>query len=258
MPEGRKELAYVSLIQAASVIAFLVIWQEIVNRGVVPSLFVASPTQVALHFGPTLLEPFVFERVLYTLSVFAAAFAFTVFAGTVIGLLLGTFIYLRSALEPYMIVLYSIPKAIFIPVFWTFFGLGFSYQFWLASFAGVIPMTLNVMYAVKDVDPELITLSRSLGASPLQVYYKVIIPSIIPAMLSGARISIRAVFADVIAAQEFVGTTGIGYLAQYYATNFEPVPLYVVVVLTALLGMVVYEAIIQAEKRLTRWNVQLS
>ncbi|QXJ28961.1 hypothetical protein J5U23_01830 [Saccharolobus shibatae B12] len=255
MDERRKRTLYTTIIQIVSVITFFLIWQYLVQSGIVSTLFLAPPSSVIVNAPKVLRDPFVYNRILYTIWITIASFIFTIVIGTLIGLLLGLFTYLRSTFEPYMLILYSIPKAIFIPIFWTLFGLGFSYQFWFASFGGIIPMIINVMYGVKDIDTQLINLAKSYGAKSYQIYYKIIIPSILPSVLGGARISLRSVLADVIAAEEFVGTTGVGYLAQYYATNFLTVELYTVVVVVALIGMALYYIISRIEKRVLAWNI---
>ncbi|WP_338603044.1 ABC transporter permease subunit [Sulfolobus tengchongensis] len=257
MEAKTKRTIYITTIQIASIVIFFLIWQYLVQSGIVSTLFLAPPSSVIVNSPNILREPFVYTRILFTIWITISAFIFTIVIGTLIGLLLGLFMYLRSTFEPYMLLLYSIPKAIFIPIFWTLFGLGFSYQFWFAAFGGIIPMVINVMYGVKDIDPQLVNLAKSYGAKSYQIYYKIILPSILPSVLGGARISLRSVLADVIAAEEFVGTTGVGYLAQYYASNFLTVELYTVVVVVALIGMALYYIISRIEKRVLKWNVTL-
>jgi len=257
MESKTKRSLYITIIQIISVIAFFLIWQYLVETGIIPTLFLAPPSSVIVNSPSILSDPFVYERIIYTIWVTIATFLFTIAVGTILGLLLGLLTYLRSTFEPYVVLLYSIPKSIFIPIFWTIFGLGFSYQFGFAAFGATIPMTLIIMYGVKNIDPQLVSLAKSYGASSYQIYYKIILPSILPSIITGARLSLRPVLADIIAAQEFVGTSGVGYLAQYYSTNFLTVQLYTIAVVVALIGMVLYYIISRVERRLLKWNISV-
>lgn len=243
---------------ALQVLAFAVffgIWQYIYSSSLVPHQLLAPPLDTFTHFFPLVSTHFVYSRVLFSLEVILLAFVTTVLAGMALGMIIGEIVYLRRVLEPYTVLVNSIPRVMFVPLFWAFFGLGVTYQFAFAFISGIFPVLLTTMYSVGNIDPNLVRLSRSLGATSLQLQFKVMIPNIIPSVLSAARLSFNLTLGGVLIAEEFAGTSGVGYLATYFATTQQPISLYVVVTVVALMSILLNLALLTLEKYVIRWNV---
>jgi len=258
MKAKNKRRIIVIIAQVISIIIFLVIWQYLVMSGVILPQFLAPPSAI-LTQGPNVLkDPFNYERIVYTIEMSILTYTVVLVLGTLIGLLLGLIMSLRKALEPYILMLYAVPKSIFLPIFVFAFGFGFLYEFWYIVYAAILPLIINIMYGVRDIDPLLIRMAKSFGIKPYQIYYKIILPSIIPSILSGARISLRSVLTEVIIAEQFVGTNGAGYLTILYATFFRPVELYTVVITLALIGIGLQYLISRIEKIVLKWTVVIS
>ncbi|MHB1908504.1 MAG: ABC transporter permease [Nitrososphaerales archaeon] len=201
--------------------------------------------------------PPVYVRLSETLRITVLAFFSAIIIGSGIGLIIGGIGVLKSALEPYVVLANSIPRAIFVPLFWAYFGVGDNYRFFFALVSSTIPVIINVMYALRSVDPQLIRVASAFGASVRQTYSKLIVPTIIPAILGAARLSFNLAFGGVIIAEEFQGSFGVGDLAVNYANGFQSsdtISLYSLVVAIALIAVSVNVALLLLEKWYLRWN----
>ncbi len=233
---------------------FFGIWQYIYSARIVPHTLLSSPLEVFSHFTSIVQTSLVSSHLIFTVELVLLSFVCTVAAGAALGMFIGEIRYLRKVLEPYAILTNSLPRVMFIPLFWTFFGLGIQYQFFFAFVSGVFPVLLTTMYAVGGIDPNLVRLARSMGANPFQVQFKLMLPNVIPAILSASRLSLNLTIGGVLIAEEFAGTSGIGYLASYFSNTIQPISLYVVVVAVAFISLALNIAMLMVEKYLTRWN----
>ena len=184
----------------------------------------------------------------------AAVLAFAI----VLGLVIGSFRSWRDGTSPYLIILSGLPRSMFLPLFLLLFGFGLLYQFWFAFLSGIVPILINTIYGTQNVDLKLVRVARSMGASTAQVTRKIVLPSVVPSILTGARISFALTYGAVVLSEELVGSSGIGILASTYAELFRPVELYSVVVFAALFGIAMYWVLLLLEKHFTRWNVRVA
>jgi ABC-type nitrate/sulfonate/bicarbonate transport system permease component len=246
----------ITILQIVSFGAFLLAWQTIYNLRVVPLIFIASPVQVFFHFISVMKLEGVFPNMLFGIKVTFAAFAAVLAAGIILGLVIGSFRAWRSGTSPYLITLSALPRSMFVTVFLLFFGFGFLYQFWFAFLSGIVPILINTLYGTQNVDLRLVRVAKSMGASGAQVIRKIVLPSVVPSVLTGARISFALTYGAVILSEELVGSSGIGIEASNFADLFRPIELYSVVTFAALFGIAMYLILLSIEKRFTRWSIR--
>ncbi|MDG6933620.1 MAG: ABC transporter permease subunit [Nitrososphaerota archaeon] len=255
MPE-RRRYAKIIFAQAASIALFLAVWEYAVRSGAIPSIFLSPPSEIARNFFSVLSIPLVRQKLPYGLAVTVLTFGGVLAGGVVTGLLIGSNRFVNAVFQPFLVLIYSVPRSVLVVVFWVFFGLGFFYQFWFGFLSGMLPIALNTIYALHDIDPSYLRVAHSMGASESHIFTKIVLPSVVPSILSGARIAFNLTFGAILIAQEFVGTSGIGYLVIHYTDLFASTQLDVIVVVTALFGMAFNMFLLLLERRLTRWNIK--
>lgn len=256
MPLRRRLL--ITILQIVSVGIFLSVWQIIYNLRLVPLSFIAGPIQVASGFIRVLQLKGVIHNLIFGVQVTIFTFAAVLAFGIVLGLVIGSFRSWRDGTSPYLIILSGLPRSMFLPLFLLLFGFGLLYQFWFAFLSGIVPILINTIYGTQNVDLKLVRVARSMGASTAQVTRKIVLPSVVPSILTGARISFALTYGAVVLSEELVGSSGIGILASTYAELFRPVELYSVVVFAALFGIAMYWVLLLLEKHFTRWNVRVA
>jgi NitT/TauT family transport system permease protein len=184
---------------------------------------------------------------LYSIYIILISLIVSVIVGLGIGIIIGSFKFLKEGLLPYVVLIYAVPKSIFLPIFWFLFGVGFNYQFAFAVFHGILPFIVNISYQLSSINTHILIIARSFGASSLQMYLKVILPSLIPSILGTIRLAFYGIVVGVILAQQFVGTSGVGYLSRYYATTLQTTNLYTLVVITSIIVVIIYWLLIRIE-----------
>ena len=198
----------------------ILVWQLLVEFKVVSSLLLSPPTTVFPRFWSIMNYvrgdanvPFGFEQ---TLAIIALAVIIVVVTGTFLGFLIGSVKFVRNVLEEYIVAIYALPKITLIPFFWLLFGVSLNYRLGFGVLNGVFPLIIVTMYAAGGVDPALMKMARSIGASRSERLFKVFLPSMIPSLMSGIRIGFVTTFSAVVTAEMFVGSTGIGFSSFEY------------------------------------------
>ena len=129
-----------------------------------------------------------------SLTTLAAGFFLAVAIGIIIGLLMGRFRAVEHFLDLYVNVLMSAPTTAFVPVLIMWFGLGVESRIAVVFLFAVFVIIINTMTGVKQVDSVLVEMARSFGAKEKEIFFKIILPAAMPAIMAGVRLGMgRAV-----------------------------------------------------------------
>ncbi len=174
--------------------------------------------------------------------------------GVVVGLLMVRSRLIQSILSPIIEGLRPVPPVALIPLVIIWFGIGDSGKIFLSSLACFMVLVVNTVVSAKNVNPVYIQAARSLGASETNIYLTVVLPAIVPELLSGFRIGIALAFAITVAA-EFMGAEySIGYLIMQASRTLNTE---VVVIGTFIIGIeasVLERLLKTGSDYITRWT----
>ncbi len=247
----------VRTLQVLTVVAFFVAWQLLVVNKVLTPLLFPTPVQFAKGFYHVLTLSIVKQEVVDSLEITFSVFFVSLGVGIVLGLIIGSSSYLKQVLDPYLVLINTIPKAVFLPALFLLLGTGFSYQFWFGFLIALVPITLNIMYSVATVPTSLITAARSMGASTMTIYRRVVMPSITPTLLGTARYGFAIVFGSILGAEQYVANVnygGLGYLVVNFTVAFSKVPIFVVVAIASLISTAAFLTLLGIERWAIRWK----
>src|ERR1700730_4308472 len=189
---------------------FYVWWLLTTGLKVVKPLYFPSPAAVWATFLQ--MHQRIWVHAFATLMRVIASWLIGSFLGIIIGLLTVRSRLIASALSPIIEGLRPIPPVALIPLVIIWFGIGDSGKIFLTSLACFMVLVVNTAVSARNVNPVYIQAAKSLGASETKIYLTVVLPAIVPELLSGFRIGIALAFAIAVAA-EFMGAEyGIGYL----------------------------------------------
>jgi NitT/TauT family transport system permease protein len=107
---------------------------------------------------------------------------------------------------------------------------------------------------IRQVKPSLVTKARSLGASPRQIYTKVILPSIVPTVFSGVRIGLNFTLLGVLLVEMIAPQSGIGRLMVIARDTLDARDVMAFILMTALVAMALNHWLLAGEERLNRWR----
>jgi NitT/TauT family transport system permease protein len=235
-------------------IAVLVVAWEIGGR-LGDQSFVAPPSKVLALFGPTLAaNPKLVAALGLALLELLAAFALAVVAGIVLGVAIGITDLGRRSLFPIVLLLYGLPQVVLLPLFILIFGLGPPSRIAFGFSHGVLPIIVNTVAGMRNVNPLLVAGARSMGASQLQILRHVVFPTMVATVFTGLRLAMTLTLLGVILAELFVSTNGIGNYTQIFAETFKPAQLFGLILVLAAGAVALNELVRTVEERFSRWK----
>lgn len=184
---------------------------------------------------------------------------------TVVGFLGGTFLGLIVAvglwwsefwakvLDPYLVMLNSLPKTALAPIIIIWVGAGYTGIIVTAITVSIVVTIMNMFVSFTAVDEDKIRLLNTFGATKLQILQKIVLPSSIPALISTLKINIGLSWVGVIVGEFLVSKAGIGYLIVYGGQVFKLDIVMMSVFILALISALMYKIIAIIENKFTRW-----
>jgi ABC-type nitrate/sulfonate/bicarbonate transport system permease component len=171
-----------------------------------------------------------------------------------VGILLGSSDFAASAFRVPIEFLRPIPSAALIPLLFLTLGTTLKSEVFLAAFGAFWPLLVQTMYGVRDVDPLTIDTGRSFGVGRLERLYRIKLPSAVPYIATGVRISSTVALILAFTAELFMGTPGLGQkvnFAQAYGLDDQ---LYAYALATGFLGVAIHLVSTAIERRGLRWH----
>ena len=247
----------------------------LVRRGTILSLVMLVVFLAAWQWGPSLLgiPPFiipplsmVYHEFLRMLAVSAlmthtGITAAEVIAGFVLGSLLGAFFgYILGmsptaefALSPYILALQIAPKVAFAPLFILWMGFTVYPKILVAILIVFFPVMVNVLSAIRTVDPDLINLARAFKATRAQIFWKIEFPASLPPLFAGLRIASTLAVVGVVVGELVGGNMGLGYLLSFGEGQANTAMVFVAILMLTLVGGIAYLAVILIEQRVLHY-----
>jgi NitT/TauT family transport system permease protein len=170
------------------------------------------------------------------------------------GILIGRVKKADEILSPLLEFFRSTPAMALYPVFMLFLGLGEVSKVALITFGSLWPTLLNTISGTKEVDPLLIKAARSMGISKIGLLIKIVLPSIVPSVITGLRLSLSSAIMMVIAAEMLNANKGLAFMIVYYESKFESDRMFAGIICIALIGLLFNYAMVELEKHISKWK----
>ncbi len=248
----RKSNLLVQIFRAGLLILILGIWELIAAVQLVDPFIISSPSRIWKMIVSLASDGSLFYHIGTTLWETLAGFAIAVVLGTSIALLLWWSESARRVLEPYIVVLNSLPKIALGPVIIIWFGTGSSAIVFMTVLVGIIVAVMNMLGGFLATDKNKILLLESMGATKFQILQKLVIPSAIPQFIGMLKICVGMAWIGSIMGEYIVSKAGLGYLIVYGGQVFR---LDLVMAATAILCVLaagMYALVALAEKWLVK------
>ena len=213
---GLSNYAY-TMLSAAGIMSFLLVWQLLVQTGIVSGRYLAKPTEIiALFFyklsnanpdGATIPTSLV-----SSLKVAMTGFILALVTGIPVGLLMGWYKGFRNFIRPLFEIIRPIPPISWISLTILWLGIGVRAKAFIIFFAAFIPCVINSATGIQQTSETLINFAKTCGASNIEIFFKVGIPSSLPIMFAGIRVALGNAWATLVAAEMLAADSGIGYM----------------------------------------------
>ncbi len=237
-----------------AVAIFLAAWQAVFLFVPFNKLFISKPNLI----WEALVELIVSGDLIRDLAISAVPFVYGFSAAVVVGVTLGIVMGWRErvayALDPIMTIFYASPLVALAPLVIVFFGVGVSGKAIIIFLLSVFPFIFNAQAGVRAVDRLLINVVRSLGGSERDLYLKVIVPSVLPYIVAGARIAVGRGLIGILVGEFFAASEGIGYAIARFGDLFALDKMFACILAIMIIAVVLTEGIRWAERAAFPWR----
>lgn len=234
-------------------VAFLAAWEWGPGLLGLPA-FLMPPLSDVLSEG---VRMYFSERLIFHTAVTAAetvaGFVIGSLLGMAVGYLLGMSPRAEFLLSPYILALQIAPKVAFAPLFVVWFGYTVYPKVLVAILIVFFPVMVNVLGAIRTVDPDLINLARTFKATRWQIFRTIQFPSAMPPLFSGLRIASTLAVIGVIVGELVGGNMGLGYLLVFGEGSGNTAMVFVTIIMLTLIGIAAYGAVVLAERRVLHY-----
>ena len=218
----------------------------------IDSPVIPAPHRVLLNFVK-LFPEVIFIHLIRSLIRITAAVSISLLLGVSIGLALGMNKKMDEVLSPVIYILYPIPKIAFLPVLMILLGLGDLPKVVLITLIIIFQIIVTTRDAVKGLGKELFYSVRSLGMNKQQIYRHLIIPAVLPKILTSLRISVGTSIAVLFFAENFATTYGIGYFIMNSWSTVNYTAMFSGILALSLLGLALFKIIDIIDAKLCAW-----
>ncbi len=246
----------ITAIQLLIFVLFLLLWETAVQLGWIDGFIFSSPSRVLKTFGSMWTDRSIFLHTGITLAETLISFILVVAIGTGAAVLLWYNTELSEILEPYLVVLNSLPKSALAPLLIVWLGANMKSIIVAGMSVAIFGTILNLYTGFGETDPDEIKLIYTLQGTKKDVLTKVILPGSLPLMLSVMKVNIGLCLVGVVIG-EFIGARqGLGYLIIYGSQVFKLDWVIMSIVILCIIAMVLYSILNLVEKRCLRGRIK--
>jgi NitT/TauT family transport system permease protein len=227
------------------------VWQVSVYAFQIEEFVLPSPEAIfaaAWEFrGPILVSAS------QTFMTTAIGFSLAIVFGLAAGVAIGSSSIIYDGFYPALIGFNTIPKVAVVPILIIWFGVGSTPAIITSFMLSFFPILVNVATGIATVEPELQDVLRALGASRWQMIRKVGLPRAMPYFFASLKVAITVAFIGSIVAETVGGNKGIGSFMLVASSRFEVPLAFAALLVTSMMGIIMYTITSTVEKRLTGW-----
>jgi len=232
----------------------LVLWQAAVRTFRVPSFILPAPSEIGLALYRGAMSGIYLHHSWITLVETVLGFLL----GSAVAFLTGTVLAASRRTEyflyPFIVMFQNMPKVALAPLIIIWFGLGLASKVVSAALIAFFPLLVNTIVGLRSADEDRIDLMRSLGASQMQIFWMLRLPSALPFLMAGLEVAMVFSLVGAIVA-EFVGAeAGLGMLIQSRNFSMDVAGEFAVLFILAALGLALNVVVVLVRRRVLFWD----
>ncbi len=234
-----------------AVTALLVIWQ--VSAMLLASEALPAPYYVMAAFAASIKGPMAWHFLVSAYRVLLSLFLALVSA-VPLGIFMGRSTRADALMSPVVYLTYPVPKIAFLPLVLLLLGIGDSSKIFLISFILFFQILVTTRDAAREIPREYVLSMRSLGANRWHKTRHLVLPAVLPNILTSLRIGIGTAIAVLFFVESFATNTGLGYFILDAWSRLNYSEMYAGIVGMGILGVILYEIVELADRTLCRWT----
>jgi ABC-type nitrate/sulfonate/bicarbonate transport system permease component len=252
--ETRERRFPARLTRILAIVVFVLGWEILSRSGLVSTLFLPPPSVVARTGWHLLLNGSLFGNISASLGRVLAGFFLATLLAIPLGIVAGMSTTIFNSIDPIIELFRPIPVLALLPLAILWFGIGESSKIFIITYAAFFPIFINTLAGVRYSDPTLIQVASTLGASRLQIFYRVVLMSALPSLAVGIRLGLGFAFLALVAAELIASTRGLGYLIMDARLTFQTDVSMVGIVSLGVLGYAMNAILVRIERWALAWK----
>ena len=243
---------FTHLVRDLLLLAIIGLWELSASKNWADPFITSSPSRVVKQLVALISNGSLWHHSWVTLYETLLAFGISTLLGTGVALILYLLPFMRRVLEPYLIVLNALPKIALGPLIIVWVGTGTKAIVVMGILICIVITTISMLSGYLSVEKEKILLMKTMGASPLQILFRLIIPASFPDFISVLKINVGMSFVGTIMGEYLTSKAGLGYLIVYGGQVFKLDLVMSAIVVLCLMATLMYALVALLEKCVKR------
>ncbi len=243
------------LVSAARILllaAILILWEVCARAGIINDFIFSSPSRMAMAAFAMVADKSIFYHTGITILETVISFGLVTLIGIAGAVLLWSSKSLSEVLDPYLVMLNSLPKSALAPILIVWLGANTRTIIVAAVSVAVFGSILTLHNGFMNMDPDQEKLIYSLGGSRWDVLVKLLLPGSVPMIVSNMKVNVGLCLVGVIIGEFLAARAGLGYLIIYGSQIFELDLVLMSITILCILSALMYQGIAIVERRLNR------
>ena len=248
----RKNKTFVVSFRILILVLFLGLWELLGQLNLINTFITSSPSRICKTFANLLSGGDLWFHTGITLMETVAGFLIATILGTIISVALWWSEKLQKILDPYIVVLNSLPKIALGPLIIIWVGAGTQSIITICVLVSIVITVISMLNAFCECDKDKILLMKSMGANKWQILTKFILPSALPQFVSVLKINVGMSWVGSIIGEYLVSSAGLGYLIVYGSQVFQLDLVMCSITILCILATLMYYAVSFIEKKVIK------
>lgn len=254
LKKERNSIILIHVFRISLLLLLLGLWELVTYMQWVDPFILSSPSRIWKMLVTLASDGSLFMHIGVTLYETLLGFVIAVICGTLFALLLWWSEKLRNILEPYIVVLNSLPKIALGPIIIMWLGTGFKSILFMTVIVAIIVVIMNMLNGFLQTDKNKILLLQAMGAKKLQILIKLVIPSARDTFISTLKVSVGMAWIGSIMGEYISSKAGLGYLIVYGGQVLKLDLVMTATVILCLLAGIMYGIVAIFEKFISKNN----
>jgi ABC-type nitrate/sulfonate/bicarbonate transport system permease component len=238
------------------ILGLLLFWEIVVDLGLVRSSILPAPTTILMRAielaGGDGGHSVLLTHIAASLKRALLAFVLAVIVGVPLGFLLGLSEEAYLWVSPILSLMLPLPAVAWTPILLVIFGQGDITIVTVCFLGAVFPVLYSTLQGVRDHGKQLVWVVRSMGGSRMDVFRRVLLPSTMPALITGFKLGMAHSWRTLVAAEMLAAlSSGVGYMIFAARSYMDVSTMFVGILCLAILGMLIEHAVFGPLERVT-------
>jgi ABC-type nitrate/sulfonate/bicarbonate transport system permease component len=244
------------LLGTLAVVIFLTIWELVGNTfQLINPMFMSAPSLIFKAAVQLFTSGEIWNDLKISGIELFWGYLLSVAFGIPFGIMVGWYRRASYLFDPFINAMNATPRVALLPLVIIWLGIGILSKVGIIFLGAVFPILINTRDGVKTTPHNLLTAARSFGASEWMLFKTVVLPSTLPFILTGLRLATGRALVGVMVGELYAATAGIGFMITVAGATFQTDKVFVGVLIFAISGVIMMEALTKVEKRFDKWRV---